>query len=345
MNIRIVLLIGTIGGYLGAVAGCASTSNDGPVSPIPSTEARTTQTPLPGVEAEELRQQAVQTILTGSRSNQALLRMHAVEGAKSLPDRALPIVQLALEDENPAVRFAALVTTGRLPLESLAFRAQRISNDPSQPGYVRAAALYAAHRNGVDVDLSPLAEMLWDRDERQRANAALLLGLAGERSAIPVLRDAAKAPMERSEPVQRELVRLQIYEALLNLGEEASLKPLRVAAYSNQNEVRVLAVLMLGRAMDRSMEGNFVTFLPKDPVELRLAAAESLARLGSREGLPVMLEASLLELATVRSQAAFALGQAYPQPAAARRLAELMRDPEPRVRLAAAAAVLEALDR
>ena len=40
------------------------------------------------------------------------------------------------------------------------------------------------------------------------------------------------------------------------------------------------------------MQGNFVTLLAREEPELRLAAAEALARLGSLEGLPVMMEAA-----------------------------------------------------
>lgn len=295
---------------------------------------------------QDAEPKAVQILLEASRSDEALLRMHAVEGAKSMPDRALPMVQLALNDPNPAVRFAALVTTGRLQLDSLGARALRLADDPEQPAYVQAAALFAADRCGKEADLGRLASMLWSPDTGLRSNAALLFGLSEEPGAVPVLLDAAEAPMDRSEPVDRELVRLQITEALLNLGHEPSLKALRGAAYSSHDEVRILAVLMLGKAGDGGMTGNLIGFLAKDPVEFRLAAAESLARLGSLEGLPVMLAASEDAVhPTVRSQAAFALGQATGDERAVRNLVRLLDDPEPRVRIAAAAATLEAINR
>jgi len=295
---------------------------------------------------EDAKPKAVQILLNASRSEDALLRMHAVEASRSMPHRALPMVQLALGDENPAVRFAALVTAGRLELEAIGGQALRISNDPQQPNYVQAAAIFAAYRCGqeAEADLGQLAEMLWDSDAQQRSNAAMLLGLTGQSSAAAVLIDAGQAPMHRSRPIDRELVRLQITEALLNLGNEDSLKTLRGLAYSDHDEVRVLAVLMLGRAGDGGMEGNLIGFLAKDPVELRLASAEALARIGSLEGVPVMLHAAELPQATVRSQAAFALGQAHDSPLAAAALIALLGDPEPRVRIAAAAATLEALN-
>lgn len=306
-----------------------------------------TEIPAPAAAGpiQDAEPKAVQTLLDASRSDQALLRMNAIEATKAMPGRALPMVQLALDDPNPAVRFAALVTAGRLQLDGVGRRAQAISNDPEQPDYVQAAAIFAAHRCGQEADLGRMAEMLYHPDLRQRSNAAMLFGLSEDPSVIPVLKDAAQQPMWRAEPLQRELVRLQITEALLNLGEEESLKALQGAAYSSDDEVRVMAVLMLGRAGDRSMRGNLTTFLAKDPVELRLAAAEALARIGSSEGLPVMLEAAAMEQSTVRGQAAFALGQLTQNEQAAAALLKLLDDPDPAVRIAAAAAVLDEVNR
>ncbi|MEM9882330.1 MAG: HEAT repeat domain-containing protein [Planctomycetota bacterium] len=299
-----------------------------------------------GVKAEvaDLEPRAVAVLLEASRSDDALLRMHAVEGAAAMPERALPMVQLALQDTNPAVRFAAWVTTGRLRLDSLAGRAEAAAADEAEPAYVRAAAVFAAHRGGREADLGRLASMLYSDDPRLRSNAALLFGLMDDTpAAVPVLVDAAEAPLLRSEPVERELFRLQLAEALLNLGQTESLKALRGAAYSNEDEVRVLAVVMLGRAQDRGMRGNLTTFLARDPVELRLAAAEALARMGYLDGLPVMLSASESPSATLRSQAAFALGQAAADAEAVARLTLLLDDASPRVRVAAAAAALAAI--
>ncbi|MEM9916115.1 MAG: HEAT repeat domain-containing protein [Planctomycetota bacterium] len=301
--------------------------------------------PAEGAALQDAEPKAVQILLEASRSDDPLLRMHAIEAAKSMPDRALPMVQLGLQDDHPAVRFAALVTTGRLEFNSLAPQALRLADDAEQPDFVQAAALFAAGRCGEDVDLGRLAAMLWDDDLNTRSNVAMLFGWMDEPAVIPVLLDAAEAPMTRARPSQRELVRLQITEALLNLGYEDSLKALRGAAYSGNNEVRIMATLMLGRAGDGGMEDNLVTFLAKDPFELRLAAAESLARLGSLEGVPVMLEASERPRDLVRSQAAFALGQAAASAEAAARLTMLLDDPNNRVRIAAAAATLEAINR
>ncbi|MBB6431408.1 HEAT repeat protein [Algisphaera agarilytica] len=301
--------------------------------------------PVAAGPIEDAEPRAVQILLDSARSEDPLLRSHAIEAAKAMPDRALPMVTLALDDENPGVRYAALATAGRLQLEALGPQAATMARDITQPDYVKAAALFAAARCGEEVDLGRLAAMLWDDNIGTRSNAAMLFGWMEDPQVIPVLLDASEAPMDRARPIERELVRLQITESLLNLGHDDSLKALRGAAYSSHDEVRILATLMLGKALDRGMEGNLIGFLAKNPIELRLAAAESLARMGSLEGLPVIFEAAQHPVATVRSQAAFALAQADSDPEAVGQLVGLMDDPNDRVRISAAAAILESLHR
>ena len=204
------------------------------------------------------------------------------------------------------------------------------------------------------VDLSPIAALLWSKEAGMRANAAVLLGELRAGSARPMLRDAAEHPTPRASAIAQTLLNLQISEALVKLGNDEQLSPIRLAAYSKDDEVRVLAVLMLGRLGDRTMEGAIISFLTQDPQELRLAAAEALGDLGWPDGLATGLEGANSDLVRIRSQAALAVGRSTlaipaadtPQNRQARAVARaaldrLLLDPEASVRVAAAAAVLE----
>ena len=286
---------------------------------------------------------ATRLVLDAAAGDNPLLRMNALEASQHLPQQAEPLVRAGLDDPNPAVRWAALITLGRLNLDALAPRASQLAQDPAQETYVRAAAAFAAHRTGHDADLGLIAQLLWDPRPGQRANAALLLSMLDEPSAIPMLRDAAQDPMTRSPKLKRELFRLQAAEALVQLGDLESLKVVRGAVYSSEQELRVLAIIILGRCADQGMTGNLIRLLAQDPVELRLAAAAALASMGSNEGLPVMLEAAATStFSTVRAQAANGLGQAADDPRARQALASLLQDPDAAVRLSAAAAWLAA---
>lgn len=295
----------------------------------------------------EVRDQAVRQVLDAARSDDAALRANAIEAVQALPRRARPVAQLGVEDENPAVRFSALVTIGKLSLEGLGEASRRIARDTNEHPSVRAAALYAARRCGEDVDISPMAELLASPEPTVRANAAMLLGMLGDVSAVEMLEELAARPMPRARVERAALVRLQIAEALVRLGEEDALDAIRAGAYSAHGEVRVLAVQTLGKLNDRRMEAAYAQIVEGDnPIELRLAAAEALVRIDGEAELDVMEEGAAWDNPAIRTQAAFTLGLvAHPQ--AASRLRQLLEDEQerPQVRLAAATAILRALER
>lgn len=327
----------------------------------------------PAAAAADRRARAQQAVIRAAADPEPQLRMRAVEAARHLGDGAAPLVTAAVDDAHPAVRYAAWVTAGRLKMAGLAAPARAAAQHEDEPDYVRAAAAFAAAQIGAAptpgpgvaagppepvpraaVDLGPIASLLWSDRAGMRANAAVLLGESGVSTAKPMLRDAANRPTPRASAVAQALLDLQIREALVELGDEDQLKPIRLAAYSKDDQVRVLAVEMLGRLGDRTMEGAVMSFLDKDPQELRLAAARALGDLGWPDGLAAALDGAASDLARIRGQAALAVGRAAlavpptntPRDTRARDAAHaaldrLLNDPEPSVRLSAAAAVLE----
>ncbi len=323
----------------------------------------------------EAQDKAIREVLDASRSDDAQLRTQALEAIEPLPKRALPLTQIALEDKNPAVRFSALITVGKLRLHALSNNAVRLQDDRDPS--VRAAAMFAAHACGHQINMNELPKLLGSDEATVRANAALVLGLMGDRSAVPMIREIAQRPMRRASPIRETLVRLQFAEALTLLGEEQEIEVIRAAMFSPEYEVRVLAVLMLGRLQDRSMTRAMIGFLEDTPIELKLAAAQSLAVMGVESGRPIALAAATYDAAAVaqqaeafirqhrdspfvptyrqlmgdpaaqeriarmaRGQAAFALAELGGADATAA-LVRLLDDPDPSVRLAAAAGVLK----
>lgn len=288
-------------------------------------------------DAADLRQRAIQQVLEASRSDDALLRTHATEAAAFLTDRALPLLQLALEDPVAPVRFTALVTIGREKLASLAGSARRLLNDPD--GSVRAAAIFALHQNGHEVDVSPLAGLLSDPDPAVRGNTVMLIGWMGNATAVPMLREMVQRPAGRASPTRDTIVRLQFAEAMARLGDAEAMVPIRAGAYSATSEVRVLAVTIMGDVADHTMQPAMAAMLDEPPIELQIAAATSLAKLGDGSGLATLLQAARDRDAMVRAQAAAGLGYLS---ATVRQdaLAGLLADGDAHVRLAAAAALL-----
>lgn len=280
---------------------------------------------------------ALQIVIEAARGEQAALRANAMEAIQWRPERALPLLQMGFEDPNPAVRFVALVTAGQIRTPVARHAAEKLLSDRDDS--VKAAAIFALHRINAPVDLNPLAVLISKPDPTVRGNVAMLLGRMGDASAIEMMTELSALPMPRASTVRQAIVRLQVAEAVVNLGEDKSLDALRAAVYSEFDEVRILAVMMLGRQRDRNMAPALEQLLTITPFELALASAGAIAQMGQFSGLPVALQGAVAPLPTQRAQAAFVL-RYFPDPQAAAALVKLLDDPDPAVRLAAAAAVL-----
>lgn len=323
----------------------------------------------------ELREDAVRIVQVMTRDQDPFLRANAIEAMQSVPELALPVAQLGLDDEHPAVRFTALVTIGKMRLRELGPAAVRALDDPDDS--VRAAAMFAARRCGQEVDISELADMLASPNPSVRGNVVMLLGMMGDPSALPMIEAMAQVPMpsQRVDNLRRTIVRVQFAEAQVLLGDPDAISPLRAAVYSEFDEVRVLAVTMLGRLQDASAETALMAMLDRrdQPIELKLAAAEAVSHIGGRASIKQLLDKTGFVLQScgsdnpvLRSQAVITAGaldaarqRVYRQllpsdPPAIWRLfedkamvdamARLMQDAHPQVRLSAAAAVLRDLD-
>ncbi len=285
-----------------------------------------------------VRQKAVDRVLDAARSPDEFLRANAMETAIFLPERADSLLQVGFQDSAPVVRFAALATMGRLKLTSGVPSARRLltDRDPS----VRAAALFALGRCGEQVDPSSMAFLMTSPDPGARGNVAMLVGMAGDPAAIPLLKDAARVRMRMASPQRAAIIRMQIAEAVVKLGDEESIDAIEAGAFSQFDEVRVLAVMTLGRLKDRRMEPALVSMLDGPPIELQVASAQALAEMNHRGlGLDIVLKAASSATWTVRVQAAAALGY-FSQPQVSDKLATLLDDTAGQVRISAAAAVL-----
>ncbi len=306
-----------------------------------ASEVPTTARPVPRkhLNHRDIRERAIEQVIASLASQDPFIRANAVETSQYLPDRVGHMVQLALEDKSEAVRFAAAAIIGKQRLKDLVRPVRRLLNDPSMSVY--ASALFALRRCGDPVDISPMAQLMQQPDATLRGNVAMLLGLLEEPSAIPILKNGSKWLGDyQISDAQASLIRLQIAEAMVILGDESGLEAIRAMAYSTNDEVRILAVQALGRVRDRKFEPALHSILNHNPIELRLAAAGSLAQLGDSAGLKILLAGSRFSLDPVRSQAAVALGY-IAHPVAVQARVDLLTDPSEQVRLSAAAAILQ----
>jgi len=304
--------------------------------------------PIAPQKLVQLREQALQRLLQLTAHPHPQVRANAVEALTLAPAALATVARRMLADENLGVRFAAAMAVGRTQLAEARDWVRPLLSDPSP--VVRAAAIYALRRLGEEADPTFLASLLTDAaDPKQRATAAFILGELGEASAIPLLKDAARRPMPRASLIELRLLRLQIAEALVKLGEERAVETIRAALYPSRPEeleATALACQIIGEVRDRRAADQliYLTALQgqrRPPAEVRLAAAEALAKLGLRSGGFIADELAEDPNPAIRSQCASVYGWAGRARDVAA-LEKLLADPSPLVQAAAAAGLLRA---
>lgn len=294
------------------------------------------------VNLSRAHEQALQILLRAAQHKNPFIRANVIEAMQPMPSRVLPLTQRGLADPNPVVRFAAVVTAGRLKLTKLSQAVRPLTRDDNAS--VRCAAVYCLHALGNPIDLTPLADYLTSRDPGVRANAAMILGLMGDASAVPMLKQTVATPMPRISAQKAAVVRMQFAEAIVRLGDDSELNTLRAGAYNQFGEVRVVAINAMGAVGDERMIPALQSLLKKEPAEVLLAAAGSLARLGNNDGRRLALGYSTAENPVHRSQAAWVLGH-FQDADTLKRLSTMLEDPSVQVRVAAAASVVQRIGR
>ncbi len=355
----------------GALPGCGSsgsattTKPDKPATgPAPaqaksqdSSKPATRNTPPGGqapsmlVSSSELRERALEVIEDGSRSSAPEVRANAVEAAGLAARRCESVIASGLKDDNVAVRSVAAMAAGRAKVEALAPALNPMLLDSSP--FVRAAAVMGLARMGKPVDQTPLSTMLLtDSSPRVRAHAAFCLGEIGNRSALGLLRQAARSSVPRASDTEIKLMQLQVSEAMVKLGDDETVQSIRAALYPSRPEeleATALAVQILGQVRDKGSSGAMIHLAEtKDaagsllPAEIRLGIAGSLAKLGSPQGGFIADEFAADQSPLLRAQAAAVYGEIGGQASLAR-LSTMLGDPDERVRISAARGVLTAL--
>ncbi|MCC6227855.1 MAG: HEAT repeat domain-containing protein [Phycisphaerales bacterium] len=340
----------------GAVPGCGSAATPGtpgtkPAMSQPGDTAQRAGAPSSLVGSSELRERALEVIEAGSRSGAAEVRTNAVEAAGLAARRCESVIAGGLKDDNVAVRSVAAMTAGRANVEALVPALNPLLVDPSP--FVRAAAIMGLARMGKPVDQTPLSTMLLsDSSPRVRAHAAFCLGEIGNRSALGLLRQAARLSVPRASDTEMKVMQLQVSEAMVKLGDEETVQSIRAALYPSRPEeleATALAVQILGQVRDRGSSGALIHLAEtKDtagralPAEVRLGIAASLAKLGSPEGGFIADEFAGDQNPLLRAQAAAVYGEIGDQ-ASLGHLSTLLGDGDERVRMSAARGVLTAL--
>jgi HEAT repeat protein len=325
--------------------GCQSSPKSGAAAPTNPQGTKNVGT----IAASTLRESAITTTSARAKSENPAVRANAVEAAGLAGRRLSTVIEAGLRDTNPGVRAVAATVIGREKLTKLAPAAAGLQRDSSP--YVRASSIYAAARCGLEADRSPLGSILTEgANTRERAHAAVLIGELGEKSALPMLRQAASRRVQRASALENRLLELQIAEAMVKLGDEEQVQTVRASLYPSRPEELEAAALgaqILGNLKDKGSVGQLVQMAGgidgkatlQMPAEIRLAAVTALAKMGYRDGAYVADQYAVDPNPALRAQAAFAYGQIR-SPESLARLAQMLQDTSETVSVSAAAAIL-----
>jgi len=286
--------------------------------------------------------QALQIIQNALVDEDSLARVNAVEVIVTTGQiKFMPQVQRLLRDKFTPVRFAAALAIGDLRYSPAKSSLSQSLKD--EDINVIVAAAYAMGRLGSTKYFEIVRKAIDNDDQTVRANAAFILGRMEDRNSLKLLKWA------QEDKDSSDKVRLQALEARARLGDDEVLPRLWAIVYSAYADDRIMGIRAIGALATSKARDILITKLDDDILEVRLAAAEQLGKLGNRTGEMEVLEAVEKNLTTGLDReaseranvlAALAIGEIC-TPELTKFLPNLLKNESKFVRIAAAKAVLQ----
>jgi HEAT repeat protein len=308
-------------------------------------KALQTNTVSPGdVSVNSLVPEAFRIVQQGLADNDPQVRANAIEvvaATKTVP--LMPKVQRLLSDQSVPVRFSAILAVGDLKYGLAENELMQLLKD-NDPNVVIAAA-YSLTRLARPEYLKVFQNAVATDDQTVRANAALLLGKSGDRSALT--QQALWWTLRRKD--SNDKVRFQAAEALAMLGDQTIYPKLWAMLISAYADDRVVGIRAMGALGTEQAKNALITMLDDGVLEVRLAAAEQLGKLQDPIGEPEVLQVFTKNLTAgldkeslerVNVLTALAIGQIGTKPLT-KYLPQLLKDESGFVRIAAAKAVFQ----
>ena len=286
--------------------------------------------------------EATRIIREGLADKDPHMRAKAIEVvAETKQIKLMPKVQQLLNDDFVPVRFAAALAVGDTEYRFAKDSVKQLLKAPDEN--TRIAAAYAMKKLGYPESFGILGSALSSNDQTVRANATVLLGKSGEKSALELLYWVKND--EKSDPK----VRFQAAEAIARLGDERIYSKLWTMLISKYIENRIMGIKAMG-ALGTVEAKNALTLKLNDNVlEIRLIAAEQLGMLGYDIGEPEVLDVFRKNLTArlndrerqrVKALTALVIGQIGTE-RLKKFLPGLLKDKSKSVRIAAAKAVFQ----
>jgi HEAT repeat protein len=289
----------------------------------------------------KLQQAALAEVKSALHSSDEIIRTHALEtiAEQNITDFKQQVID-ALGDRSSVVRKSAALTIGRLKIAEAQDRLQPLldaeqSALPQQAITAKQeelAAIFALHELGDTSRSHEFEQTAFDPRPQVRGDTVFMLGLIGDKSAIPLLQAVLRRDLEVN-------VRLQAAESLWKMGDEKGEEALIEATISKYASDQMLAIYALAEPRDTRLLGNIEGQYSNDYPEVRLVCARAAGMLGADSGYGIALQGAKSVDARHRALAALAIG-AIGRTDSQTVLSTLLKDKDADVRIAAAGAIV-----
>jgi HEAT repeat protein len=294
------------------------------------------------VSPVRLTPQAMTIVRTSLADEDPRIRSNAIEVVADTKLLALmPKVERLVTDNVPEVRFAAILAVGDLQYTLAENELKSLLKDKDEN--VKIAAAYALCKLGRTEYARLLYDAITSKDQTVRASAAFLLGKSGDQTALKYLYWTLESRDSHDK------VRFNAVEGIAKLGDQRiypRLWSMLISAYADD---RAFGVGAMGALGTEQAKNALITTLDDVVLEVRLAAAGQLGKLGDRTGEPKVLEVFTKNLTAgmdrgdverVKVLTALAIGEIGTD-SLLTYLPQLLQDESKFVRIAAAKAVFQ----
>ncbi len=228
---------------------------------------------------ESLKHKALEILENALNSKDGMARANAIEVIVNAELKPLcPVLRKMTLDGAPAVRFAAAAAIADLHDLKGYNHLKALLKDKNTN--VRLAAAYALAKLNDPSRISYLKAGLKSDIETIQANAALLIGKLNQRKYYKDLKKIL------SNTDSSDKVKIQVMDSIAKLGYEDIYKRLWSLLISKHPDDKVMGIRAMGSLATKEAKDAITTMLADELWEVKLAAAQQLAKMGSKEGLP-----------------------------------------------------------
>ena len=288
--------------------------------------------------------QAMDIIRQGLVSDEPRIRANAIEVVGNQRIREyMPVVLEHLKDSVVPVRFAACVAIGDAKYTPAREKMKNLTNDQNEN--VRIAANYAVNRIQGTRDYALLGKAIASKDQTVRANAAFLLGKTNDLSVLELLY------WVKNHENSDVKVRLEATEAIARLGDRKIYPKIWTMLISKYIENKLSGIRSLGYLGSGEAKNALLTMLKDETLEIRVAAAGELGKMGDFAGEKIVADAlnsdlnlqyNTEEIERIQIITAVAIGQ-IKSASLTRYLPMLLQNKSEYVKIAASQAVVNCL--